>query len=84
MQENFIIYNEEYILIKDILQKLKINTSAQVIGLSGEIIPGLYAAGMVSGGFIGPYYPGSGTAVTATVVLGRIAGSLAAQEPEKS
>jgi predicted regulator of Ras-like GTPase activity (Roadblock/LC7/MglB family) len=31
MQENFIIYNEEYILIKDILQKLKINTSAKVV-----------------------------------------------------
>jgi len=31
MQENFIIYNEEYILIKDILQKLKINTSAMAV-----------------------------------------------------
>ena len=31
MQENFIIYNEEYILIKDILQKLKTNTSAKVV-----------------------------------------------------
>ena len=31
MQENFIIYNEEYILIKDILQKLKINTTAKVV-----------------------------------------------------
>ena len=31
MQENFIIYNEEYILIKDTLQKLKINTSAKVV-----------------------------------------------------
>jgi len=31
MQENFIIYNEEYILIKDVLQKLKINTSAKVV-----------------------------------------------------
>jgi predicted regulator of Ras-like GTPase activity (Roadblock/LC7/MglB family) len=31
MQENFIIYNEEYVLIKGILQKLKINTSAKVV-----------------------------------------------------
>lgn len=31
MQENFIIYNEEYIIIKDILQKLKINTNAKVV-----------------------------------------------------
>jgi predicted regulator of Ras-like GTPase activity (Roadblock/LC7/MglB family) len=31
MQENFIIYNEEYILIKDVLQKLKINTSAKAV-----------------------------------------------------
>jgi predicted regulator of Ras-like GTPase activity (Roadblock/LC7/MglB family) len=31
MQENFIIYNEEYTLIKDLLQKLKINTSAKAV-----------------------------------------------------
>jgi predicted regulator of Ras-like GTPase activity (Roadblock/LC7/MglB family) len=31
MQENFIIYNEEYILIKEVLQKLKINTSAKAV-----------------------------------------------------
>jgi predicted regulator of Ras-like GTPase activity (Roadblock/LC7/MglB family) len=31
MQENFIIYNEEYILIKDVLQKLKLNTGAKVV-----------------------------------------------------
>ncbi len=31
MQENFIIYNEEYILIKDVLQKLKINTTANAV-----------------------------------------------------
>ncbi|MCX6554277.1 MAG: roadblock/LC7 domain-containing protein [Candidatus Aminicenantes bacterium] len=31
MQENFIIYNEEYTLIKEILQKLKINASAKVV-----------------------------------------------------
>jgi predicted regulator of Ras-like GTPase activity (Roadblock/LC7/MglB family) len=31
MQENFIIYNEEYILIKDVLQKLKTNTTANAV-----------------------------------------------------
>jgi predicted regulator of Ras-like GTPase activity (Roadblock/LC7/MglB family) len=31
MQENFIIYNEEYTLIKDVLQKLKVNTTAKAV-----------------------------------------------------
>lgn len=31
MQENFIIYNEEYVLIKEILQGLKSNTRAQIV-----------------------------------------------------
>ncbi len=31
MQENFVIYNEEYVLIKEILQRLKSNTSAKVV-----------------------------------------------------
>jgi predicted regulator of Ras-like GTPase activity (Roadblock/LC7/MglB family) len=30
MQENFIIYNEEYVLIKDILKALKANTRAEI------------------------------------------------------
>lgn len=30
MQENFIIYNEEYVLIKDILKGLKTNTRAEI------------------------------------------------------
>ncbi|MDP8222555.1 MAG: FAD-dependent oxidoreductase [Candidatus Lernaella stagnicola] len=62
---------------------LKIDTEAHVIDTAGAAIPGLYAAGMVSGGFIGPYYPGSGTAVCATLVFGRIAGRNAAAEEEK-
>ncbi len=59
---------------------LKIDSDARVLNPAGVTIPGLYAAGMVSGGFIGPYYPGSGTAVTATIVFGRIAGANAAAE----
>lgn len=59
---------------------LKINTKCQVIDVEGKVIPHLYAAGMAAGGFIGPYYPGSGTAVLATVVLGRISGENATKE----
>jgi fumarate reductase flavoprotein subunit len=59
---------------------LKINTSCQVLNVEGKVIPHLYAAGMAAGGYIGPYYPGSGTAVLATVVLGRVAGEAAAKE----
>ncbi|HJK93368.1 MAG TPA: FAD-dependent oxidoreductase [Polyangiaceae bacterium LLY-WYZ-15_(1-7)] len=53
---------------------LKIDTSCRVLDMEGAAIPRLYAAGMAAGGFIGPYYPGSGTAVLSTVVFGRIAG----------
>jgi urocanate reductase len=53
---------------------LKVNSSCQVIDVNGNVIPHLFAAGMAAGGFIGPYYPGSGTAVLITVVTGRIAG----------
>lgn len=61
---------------------LRINSQAQVLNLKGQPIPRLYAAGMTAGGFIGPYYPGSGTAVTSTLVFGRIAGQNAAAESE--
>jgi len=59
---------------------LKINAQAQVVDVFGQVIPRLYAGGMVAGGFIGPYYPGSGTAVNSTVCFGRIAGKNAASE----
>jgi urocanate reductase len=59
---------------------LKINENAHVIHVNGNPIPRLYAAGMVAGGFIGPYYPGSGTAICSTVVFGRIAAQQAAAE----
>lgn len=57
---------------------LRIDTDCRVIDVDQDPIPGLFAAGMVAGGFIGPYYPGSGTALLATVVFGRIAGKQAA------
>lgn len=59
---------------------VKINTSAQVIDVHGAVVPRLYAGGMVAGGIVGPYYPGSGTAVAITVCYGRIAGQKAAAE----
>lgn len=59
---------------------VKINTKAQVINVWDQVIPRLYAGGMTAGGFIGPYYPGSGTAIAATVCFGRIAGKYAAAE----
>ncbi len=59
---------------------LKINTKCQVMDVFGQPIPHLYAAGMAAGGFIGPYYPGSGTAVLATVVHGRISGEEVVKE----
>jgi fumarate reductase flavoprotein subunit len=59
---------------------VKINTKTQVLDVNGNVIPRLYAAGMVAGGFIGPYYPGSGTALQGTITFGRIAGKAAAEE----
>lgn len=57
---------------------LRINTNAQVLDTNGEVIPGLYAGGLNAGGWIGPYYPGSGTAVMGTIHWGRKAGAHAA------
>jgi len=58
---------------------LKINTDTEVIDVNGNVIPHLYAAGLNAGGWIGPYYPGSGTAVMGCVHWGRRAGSVAAK-----
>ena len=57
---------------------LKINVNAEVIDVNGNVIPHLYAAGLNAGGWIGPYYPGSGTALIGTVHWGRKAGASAA------
>jgi len=58
---------------------VRINTSAQVIGLNGEAIPGLYAAGEVTGGIHGACRLGS-VATADCIVFGRIAGQNAARE----
>ena len=56
---------------------VRINTDAQVIDENGNVIPGLYAAGEVTGGIHGSNRLG-GNALTDTVVFGRIAGASAA------
>ena len=56
---------------------VKINTSAQVINEAGEIIPGLYAAGEVTGDIHGTNRVGA-NALTDIIVFGRIAGQTAA------
>ena len=57
---------------------IKINERAQAIGKSGKPIPGLYAAGEVTGGVHGANRLG-GNSTVETVVFGRIAGREAAQ-----
>jgi succinate dehydrogenase/fumarate reductase flavoprotein subunit len=56
---------------------IQINEKAQAIGLDGKPIPGLYAAGEVTGGIHGAVRLGS-VAVVDCLVFGRIAGQSAA------
>ena len=58
---------------------LKITRKCEVVKADGSIIPGLYAAGLNAGGWVGPYYPGSGTAIMGTCYFGRTAGAAAAE-----
>lgn len=55
---------------------VKINTETQVLKENGDAIPGLFAAGEVTGGVHGGNRLG-GNAVTDIVVFGRVAGSAA-------
>ncbi len=55
---------------------LKINASAEVVSTAGDVIPGLFAAGEVTGGVHGANRLG-GNAVADFVVFGRIAGQSA-------
>ncbi|CAJ1229947.1 FAD-dependent oxidoreductase [Lactiplantibacillus xiangfangensis] len=50
---------------------LTINVDGQVLNNFKQPITGLYAAGLNAGGWIGPYYPGSGTAISGIVHQGR-------------
>ena len=57
---------------------LKINTATEVLNEAGEAIPGLFAAGEVTGGVHGANRLG-GNAVADFIVFGRIAGTSAAE-----
>lgn len=59
---------------------VRINTSAQVIDLNGEVIPRLYAGGQTAGGHMGAFYPSTGTGVLSTVFFGRVAAQNAVNE----
>ncbi|MGI1659534.1 MAG: FAD-dependent oxidoreductase [Desulfitobacterium sp.] len=58
---------------------LKINAQTEVIHVNGKTIPRLFAVGMNSAGWIGPFYPGSGTAIMGCIHWGRKAGTNAAK-----
>lgn len=57
---------------------LRIDREANVLDSAGRAIPGLYAAGEVCGGVIGPRYVGSGNSYGNCVTMGRVAGQSAA------
>jgi len=56
---------------------IEINTNAEVLDTNGNVIPGLYAAGEVTGGVHGTNRLG-GNAILDLIVYGRIAGANAA------
>lgn len=57
---------------------LKITLNCEVLDNQDQVIPGLYAAGMASAGWLGPFYPGSGTALLGAIHFGRKAGTVVA------
>ena len=57
---------------------LRIDRDANVLDSSGRPIRGLFAAGEVTGGVIGPRYVGSGNSYGNCVTMGRVAGQSAA------
>jgi len=57
---------------------LRTDRQARVLGRDGRVIPGLFAAGEVAGGIVGPRYVGSGNSYGNCVTFGRIAGQEAA------
>ena len=59
---------------------LRIDLEARVLRPNGDPIPHLFAAGLCTGGWVGPFYPGSGTAMASNAHFGRKAGRNAAAE----
>lgn len=72
----YCMYRED-IMVHHTMGGVEINTDCQVIGADGNVIPGLYAAGEVTGGIHGSNRLG-GNAITDAIVFGRIAGTNAA------
>jgi len=52
----------------------KVNGRSQVLGVDGEPVEGLYAAGNVMAGITGPGYPGAGGTIGTAMTFGFIAG----------
>jgi fumarate reductase flavoprotein subunit len=65
-----------------VLGGLKVNTDLQVLDTENKVIPGLYASGNVSGGFLSNDYPVivPGLSHSRAWTFGRIAGQKAAAE----
>jgi fumarate reductase flavoprotein subunit len=59
---------------------LRIDTKARVIDVNGNPIPHLFAGGQVAGGFMGSFYPGTGTGILSTLVFGKAAAESALAE----
>jgi fumarate reductase flavoprotein subunit len=59
---------------------LAVDAGARVLDPAGAAVPGLYAAGECAAGVLGTAYVGSGNAIAAALVFGRIAGTAAAAE----
>ncbi|AWH93995.1 oxidoreductase [Dietzia lutea] len=57
---------------------VRIDRDARVLDQTGGVVPGLYAAGEVTGGVLGRTYVGSGNAYANCLVFGRVAGASAA------
>lgn len=57
-----------------------VTAKAEVVDWDDRPIPGLYAAGAVTGGWRGKIYPGSGTSVATGCLFGRLAGAAAVEE----
>jgi tricarballylate dehydrogenase len=57
---------------------IKITANAEVLSQTTAVIPGVYAAGEVTGGFFYNNYPG-GSSLTGCAVFGEIAGKNAAK-----
>jgi len=56
---------------------LRIDDRGRVIGVDGNLIEGLYAAGECTGGIVGPTYSGSGSSLASAAGIGRMAGEAA-------